>query len=116
MEVRCIGFVPPMVGMDGEFNTFRMGGVLFRALNPGDEVFLLDEKKKVVFGRAVVTELDNGPLMEMCVIHGERNHTQLSQDNSLAPIGILQVMQKIYGPHIATPKRNSTVIYLRRLE
>ena len=116
MEVRCIGFVPPMEGMEGEFNTFRMGGTLFRALKPGDVVFLLDEKKKVVFGRAEVVELDNGPLMEMCILHGARNHTQLSADKSQASIGILQVMQKIYGPHIAQPSRNATVIYLRRLE
>ena len=116
MEVRCIGFIPPVVGVEGEFNTLRLGGVLFKALNPGDEVFLLDERKKIVFGKAVVTKLDNGPINEMCAMHGHMNHTQLALDPAHSAEGLYKVVQKIYGPHIVQPHKNATVVYLKRTE
>lgn len=117
MDVPVIGFIPPVVGVEGEFNTFRLGSSLYKRLKEGDVVFLMDEKNKSVFGRAEVTSLDNGPLGELCLVHAHKNHTELAQaDSNDSPERLFKLLQKIYGPHIATPAKKSTVIYLRRLE
>lgn len=116
MEVHVVGFIPPVVGVDGKFNTFRIGSAMFKRLTVGDEVFLMDEKKKIVFGKAVVTDLDNGSLGEMCVQHAHANHTQLTTGEFGSAERLFKFIQKIYGPHIAKVGKKATVIYLRRTE
>ena len=116
MEVRVIGFVAPVIGVEGEFNTFRLGTFYSKRLHPGDEVFLLNEKEKIVFGKARVERIDVGPLGEMCVIHGHQNHTELANDPMTAPERLMGTIRKIYGPHIATMEKKTTVIFLKRLE
>lgn len=116
MDSRFIGFIPPIDGVASEFNTFRLGSFYEKNLTVGDIVFLTDEKNKTVFGAASVTQIDSGKLAEMCVLHAYRNHTQLGQEGTNAPEQLYKVLQKIYGPHIATPEKKATVIYLKRCE
>lgn len=116
MEQRVIGFVPPIVGIDGEFNTFRLGQKLFTDIVIGERVFLMDEKNRKVVGEAEVIKTDIGTLADMCLIHGHRNHTEIGKDEMGAPERLFKTVQKIYGPHIATLHKKTTVIYLRRLE
>ena len=113
-----IGFVPPVVGVDGEFNTFRLGGFYRRALEAGQLVYLADEKAKQIIGLACVDHISSGQLSEMCVLYGAENHSNLVQhDDGLQPQERLyRLLQKLYGPHIATPSKLTTVIHLRRLE
>lgn len=117
MGTRVVGFIPPVVGTEGEFNTFRLGGFYAKSLSVGEEVFLLNEKERLVFGKAVVTGVETGKLGEMCAIHGDKNHTELevSGDGRSAE-RLFHLLQKIHGPHIATPTKKTTVIYMRRLE
>lgn len=115
MQERVIGFIPPIVGIDGEFNTFRLGQKLFKNLTVGERVFLLDEKNRTVVGEAGVIKTDFGTLADMCLIHGHRNHTEVSNDEMGAPERLFKTICEIYGPHIATPQKKTTVIYLRRL-
>lgn len=116
MRNHFIGFVPPVIGTEGEFNTFRLGTFYSKHLSPGDEVYLLNEKEKIIFGRAKVLSVELGKLGEMCLVHGHKNHTELQNDTIDAPKRLFALLQKLYGPHIATVEKKATVIYLKRLE
>jgi hypothetical protein len=117
MEARVISFIPPVSGVDHEFNTFRIGGFYATRLNVGDTVLLMNEKEKLVFGSAVVEAVDVGQLGEMCLIHGEENHTQIAEGGgSQSAERLYRVMSKIYGPQIAKINKKTTVISLRRIK
>lgn len=116
MHVQVIGFIPPHVGLEGEFNTFRLGGKMAKVLTPGQEVFLMDEKEKAVFGRAAVISVEMGKLEELCATHAHKNHTELANDPAGAPQRLMTFIQKIFGPHIAPPHKRTCVVYLRRIE
>jgi hypothetical protein len=115
-EVQCIGFIPPVEGVDQEFNTFRLGGTLAKALTVGEDVFLMDEKKKRVFGRAVVLRVEVGKLRELCNEHAHSNHRELMNPPEGAGERLFTYLQKIFGPHIAPPTKKACVIYLKRME
>jgi hypothetical protein len=116
METQVLDFIPPVAGLDTEFNTFRLGGALVKRLKEGDEVFLMDGKNKVVFGRAQVLRIEAGRLGELCLMHAAKNHRELANDPNDAPERLFKYLQKLYGPHIATATKKSCVIYMRRLE
>lgn len=118
MKTPVIGFIPPVVGTEGEFNTFRLGGKYASNLKPGDEVFLMEEKSRHVFGKAQVIRVELGSLGEMCLVHAPYNHTELIlEDRKTAGAErLFKLLQRIYGPHIATAKKKTSVIYLRRIE
>lgn len=116
MQTRVIGFIPPIIGIEGEFNTFRLGVKLSKELSPGEEVFLLDEKQKMVIGRAQVTRVESGALGELVVEHAAKNHTELANDPTHAHVRLYDLLKKIYGPHIVSIGKKATVIYLKRLE
>ncbi len=116
MEIAVVGFIPPVEGVDKVFNTFRLGGAFAKRLKDGDEVLLMDEKNKVVFGKAQVTQVITGQLGELCLIHAKDNHREIAADPVTAPERLFKYLQKIYGPHIATATKKSCVIYLKRLE
>lgn len=115
MSVRVIGFIPPVVGVDGVFNTFRLGGFYAKHLLPDETVYLLDERMKIVFGRAKVISVTVGPLLDMCDEFGHENHTELGSYPFDAPSGLMKTILKIYGPHIAKPTSKTTVIKLERI-
>lgn len=117
MEMQVIGFVPPVEGVEGNFNTFRLGGTLAKALVEGQEVLLMDMKRHVVFGRAKVTEVYVGPLREMCAKHAFMNHRELARaDDADAADRLFAYLQKLFGPHIATDNKRTSVVYLKRIE
>jgi len=116
MQIRVINFIPPIIGTESEFNTFRLGSFYAKHLSPGEEVLLLNEKEKMVFGRAQVVRVESGPLGEMCLIHAHMNHTELANDPNTAPERLHETLRRIYGPHIATLTKKTSVVYLKRLE
>ena len=116
MDKHVIGFIPPVVGVEEEFNTFRLGKKYSETLKAGDEVFLMNEKEKRVFGSAEVLSVELGTLGELCLIHAHKNHSHLDADPTLAPEMLFKKLQRIYGPHIISPVKKATVIYLRRIE
>ncbi len=116
MEVRVIGFAPPIVGVEKSFNTFRIGSFYTKNLKEGEEVLLLNEKEKMIFGRARVSKIDDGKLRELCLIHAHMNHSHLHVDPSQAPAMLFKKLQRLYGPHIAEPNKRATVVYLERIE
>ncbi|MDR9847118.1 hypothetical protein [Herbaspirillum huttiense] len=117
MQIPVISFVAPVEGIDGEFNTFRLGKKLSTTLKPGDEVLIMDGNAMMAIGRAEVIRVELGRLAEMCVEHAAKNHRELTnQDTQEAPARLFHYIQKLYGPHIATMTKWTSVIYLRRLE
>ncbi|MFT4064373.1 hypothetical protein [Paraburkholderia sp.] len=116
MGTRVIDFIPPIVGTEGQFNTFRIGGFYAKHLTQGEEVFLMDSKAREVFGKAVVEKVEVGRLAEMCAQHAASNHTELDMPDGKNAERLMVLLQRINGPHIATPTKKTTVIYLRRLE
>ena len=116
MQVRVVGFVPPILGTEGEFNTFRLGGFYTKHLSPGDRVYLLNEKEKLVFGLAEVLKLESGQLWELCQAHAHTNHTELGRACADSPQRLFALLQKFYGPHIALPAKKAVVLFMRRLE
>lgn len=117
MFERVISFVPPHIGLEGEFNTFRIGMKLHRQLKAGDFVSLLDTKDQAIFGRAQVISTDMGTLAEMCAIHSPNNHSEIpSTDKQNSPARLFALVQKLYGPHIAGFHKKTSVIYLKRIE
>lgn len=116
MLIPVVGFIPPVVGLEGEFNTIRLGGAYAKKLKEGDTVFLMDQKSLMVFGTAIVQRVLLGTLKSMCEEHGSANHTELNNDAVGAPERLFKLVQKIYGPHIANETKKSCVIYMKRLE
>jgi hypothetical protein len=114
MHKVVIGFIPPVVGVDAQFNTFRMGRRYARLVE-GEEVFLMDEKNKIVFGKAIVLDVSVGPVAALCAVYANENHTQLGANDSDCSERLYKVLEKIYGPHIVKPNRTATVIKLRRV-
>lgn len=113
VEQVVIGFIPPIKGVNGVFNTFRIGKRL-ASLAAGEEVLLMDQKRSVVFGRATVLDVTVGPLGALCACFAFENHTELDQQGEHAE-RLFKTLQRIYGPHIATPKKTATVVRLRRV-
>jgi hypothetical protein len=116
MKTRVIDFIPPIVGTEGQFNTFRIGGFYAKHLQQGEEVFLMDSKAREVFGKAVVERVEVGRLAELCAEHAAMNHTEIDAPDGKHAERLMALLQKINGPHIATATKKATVVYLRRLE
>lgn len=113
--MRYIEFLPPIVGIDGEFNTFRMGLFYVKRLVVGEVVALVNNKERVLLGTATVTQLHFGPLERMLREHAYMNHTQLSNVGDVSPREALgEVIKRFYGPQVALPNKAASVIYLRR--
>lgn len=111
-----IDFVPPIVGIDGDFNTIRIGLAWSKRLTVGDHVCLMDSKSKAVIGKAEVIEVETGQLGFMCMSHADKNHTELNQTDGRSSERVYALMRKLLGPHIVNYNKQSTVIYLKRLE
>lgn len=109
-----IAFVPPLIGFEGEFNTFRPGVAWTDRVKPGDIVGLYDSKQEIVFGKAEVTGIDGGRIQTMLNDYAHMNHLMLSEIGDFRN-KLFAVLKKIYGPQIIGDASRVTVISLRRL-
>lgn len=115
LPIAVVGFIPPILGVEGDFNTFRLGLRLAKALAPKDMVLLVDRKTDMAFGAARVRKIVTGELWPLCVEHAARNHRELGDKPEYAAARLFAYLQRLYGPHIATHTKKTTVIYLRRI-
>lgn len=114
MNHHVIDFVPPIVGIEGSFNTFRLGLFYSKRLQAGDIVYLMDNREKRVIGKAEVTGVDCGALSDMLASHARMNHAVLfHMDGHAEALG--GILRRFYGPHIAVPSKKTTVIHLKRM-
>jgi hypothetical protein len=114
IPIYAIDFEPPLVGLEGYFNTFRIGGTWAARVKRGSTVLLYDTKEKRIFGRARVTDVELGKLLDMAGVHAHMNHNQLGKAPSDATADLMRRVQKRYGPRIAHDDKRTTVIYLQR--
>ena len=111
-----IEFTPPMGGFEGVFNTVRVGMTWSRRLTNGMKVALMDKKNSLIFGYATVELVECGALGDIVQRYAHENHNQKGLDPEGAPERLTQSMTKRYGPHIITPTKKVSVIYLRMNE
>lgn len=114
--LRVVEFTPPMSGLDGEFNTFRLGVAWSKRVVPGDEVLLLDKKTFSIIGRAEITEIHVGTLIDMSALHALRNHNQLGLDPEGAGERLRANMIRRYGPQKCGPESKVTVMQMKRID
>lgn len=108
-----IEFSPPMMGIEGHFNTVRLGTKWSKCLNVGDRVLLVDKRKSEVMKSATVEAVAVGKLGEMAQLHAAQNHNQRGLDATGAPRRLIDNMIKRYGPNMCDENKRVTVIYLR---
>ncbi|EPW3311205.1 hypothetical protein ACWKBX_002277 [Acinetobacter baumannii] len=117
MKHYVLDFVPPLQGMDDHFNTIRLGVTWSKKLAAGDRVYLQNSKTKMIEGLAIVDRVIVEKLGELCAYYGADNHTEIdSEDKCRSAERLYKLTLKLYGPHIASAMKKSTVIYLRRIE
>lgn len=102
-----------MHGLEGSFNTFRLGVRYSRMIKPGDKVLLTDKSKMVCFGRAVVKKVTVGKLRDMANLYAHDNHNQRDVTAEEAPDRLIAAMTKRYGPHLINENKLVTVVYLK---
>lgn len=110
--MRVIDFSPPMMGIEGEFNTFRLSGAWSKRIEAGSIVILMDKKLMSVMGYAKVTGVHVGKLSEMANQYAHLNHNQKHLPSEGAPDRLISAMIKRYGPHKCSENSRVTVIHL----
>lgn len=109
-----IGFRPPIVGLNGVFNTLRVGETWMTRVEPGTLVTLINTVNNEVLGYAKVVRLHTGPFDEMVKKHAHRNHIGKSTtDNPIETVN--HVLRKAHG-HFLNDDSRLTAIYLERVE
>lgn len=120
-EKQCGQFQPvltfqSLAGMEGRFNTFRMGGAWARRVVPGTVVALMDRSKTIV-AHARVYKVDYGDKHAMAREHGASNHLILARGTRGLTVeeAMLKVLRNVFGKLIFEAQPKATVIYLERL-
>lgn len=111
--MRVIEFSPPMRGIEGRFNTFRLGGAWAKRIEAGETVLLIDAKEHQVIAKATVEGVVKGKLEDLAREHAAGNHNQQGLEPEGAPERLIAAMMKRYGPHRAGHNSTVTVIFLR---
>lgn len=114
--MRVLEFSPPMSGIEGEFNTFRLGVAWSKRVAPGDTVLLIDRKQFSVIGKAKITGVQVGSLRDMSALHARHNHNQKGLDPQGADERLIINMVKRYGPNKCDENKRVTVIGMKRIE
>lgn len=114
--IPSIGFMPPMVGLDRQFNTLRVGKGWFERLRPSDRVAMVNTKTEEIEGYAEVLHLYHGNYNTMLERHAAHNHTAAFRDpGQSAQSYVGEILRRAHG-HFLSENSTLTAIYLRRLE
>jgi len=111
-----ITFRPRLVGLDGVFNTFRLGVSWFNRLSPGVIVGLVNAETNEVFGKAKVLQVLHGSFDEMVEKHSHMNHLLLGMEPEEAASKMREIIARSYGKLVAANAQTITVVYLRNLK
>lgn len=110
-----LDFSPPARGIEGTFNTVRLGGAWAKRLAPGDRVLLVERPKSILIGAATIEHVEVGTLRAIATEHAHRNHNQIVEDDAEgAPDRLVTAMIKRYGPHKCNENSKVTMILMRR--
>ena len=111
----CYYFIPVLkfrnpCGMDGKFNTIRLGMAWTKRVTRGTVVALMTTKFDV-FGRAAVTSILSGTKEDMVERYAIDNHRLLVDGTQRS---MEDILRGSYGRMIYDNNEFATVIYLRR--
>ena len=110
--VPIIPFRPKIRGMQGTWNTFRIGTAWYNRLKVGTKIAVLNTKTLEIERYEVVKDIHFGLKEEMCQMYAKDNHNIIA-DNIYDNIAetMLQRMRKNYGSRIFESTSYATVIY-----
>jgi hypothetical protein len=110
-------FKPPLLGFEGDFNTFRLGPAWHSRVAVGDTVALMNAKTGEIFMRAKVTAVHLGDKREMAELYGKDGH-RLKAQGITENVGeaMLKRLKNAYGTRAFNNAAQATVIYLRAIE
>jgi hypothetical protein len=114
-----IAFGYPRRGLEGLFNTFRLGVVAASKYPPGAVVDLVDSRSGKLLGRATVLNAHTGVLRDMADAHASNAHNwkgvAFTFDFERAD-ALIASMKKRYPPGRVKDNSVTTVIYLQKIE
>lgn len=110
-----IRFGYPRRGLQGRFNTFRLGLGMTKQVIPGDQVELVDSRSEKLLKRAMVTAVHTGPLDEMALQHAHQAHNWKAHPPEDQAALLVASMKKRYPPGRVNDRSPVTVIYLEEI-
>lgn len=110
-----ITFGYPRRGLEGRFNTIRLGASWATKVVPGDEVELVDSRSLKVLGRAIVESVSTGPLDEVANAHAHMAHNWKAHPAEERPALLKASLSRRYPPGRVRSDSICSVIYLRAL-
>lgn len=111
--MKQIKFSYPRRGLEGRFNTFRLGAKLSRDLTPGEGVELVDARTGKLLKRATVTGVYVGDLTSMAQLHAREAHNWKAHPEAERPALLMGSLAKRYPPGRVHDHSVVTVVYLQ---
>lgn len=108
-----IPFSYPRRGLDGQFNTFRLGANWATRVAPGDVVELVDSRSKKLLKRATVVSVHSGLITEMAQLHSHAAHNWKNHPEAERPALLIASMKKRYPPNRVRDDSMVSVLYLK---
>lgn len=110
--MKTLKFAPPIRGLSGLFNTFRLGDIAGR-FAPGDVVKLVKGRVPELLLEATVDRVIVGTLGQMALVHAEHAHNWKEHPADQRPDLLKASMKSRYKPGMVTDTSVVTVIYLK---
>lgn len=110
-----IKFSYPRRGLEGQFNTFRLGAALSKTLSPGVEVDLVDARTAKLLKRATVTAVHVGQLDTMAQQHAHLAHNWKDHPEQDRPALLVASLKRRYTPGRARDDSVVTVVYMQEI-
>lgn len=110
--MKQLKFSYPRRGLEGLFNTFRLGKAL-STLTPGEEVELVDSRSLKVLKKATVVSVHTGALSKMAPLHARDAHNWKAHPFQERPALLMSSLKKRYPPGRVEEHSTVTVIYMR---
>jgi hypothetical protein len=112
-------FRPPLLGLEGNFNTFRIGAAWAHRVAPGVIVGLGDRANgDRIFGKAIVRKVFYGDYETMCRKYAKDNHmlVESKMTRKAAAEKMAKIMRNAYGKIVVENAEDISVIYMERLQ
>lgn len=108
-----IAFSYPRRGLEGQFNTFRLGASWATKVAPGDLVELVDSRSKKLLKLATVVSVTTGQLDQMAKLHAHSAHNWKNHPEAERPGLLVASLTKRYPPGRVSESSVVSVIYLQ---
>lgn len=110
-----IAFGYPRRGLEGTFNTFRLGSGWAERCKPSDVVDIIDARSKRVLKQATVLRVFVGTLSEVAQLHAQWAHNWKDHPEDRRASLLVESMKKRYPPNRVRDDSIVSVIYLKEL-